>query len=73
VPVIVGLAFHFSDNARMTSALRLLVFTVLLVAGTGCANKDQQSSTASNVSTIPWNRPEKWEGSGALGAMVNQQ
>jgi len=40
-----------------------------LVAGTGlglgCASPN--TSTDEKVSTIPWNRPQSWEGAGALG------
>jgi hypothetical protein len=42
------------------------IFLLALLAGaalaTGCA-----STNENDVSTIPWNRPEKWEGMGALG------
>jgi hypothetical protein len=33
-----------------------------------CANHE---SDPDRVSTIPWNRPEKWEGQGPLGGMMN--
>ncbi len=46
--------------ARTFSALFLWVgFSLLL---TGCATRDENE-----VSTIPWNRPQSWEGGGALG------
>jgi hypothetical protein len=32
---------------------------------------DQQDDP-NRVSTIPWNRPEKWEGQGPMGGMMNQ-
>jgi len=40
--------------------LLLLLFGAVL--GAGCA-----TTTDNDVSTIPWNRPENWEGMGALG------
>jgi hypothetical protein len=44
---------------------RTIVF-VALVAGafltSGCASQKQ-----GDVSTIPWDRPQSWEGGGALG------
>ena len=51
---------------------RLLLLSVVLGAGllSGCAttsNSDEQ------VSSIPWNRPERWEGGGPLGGMMNTQ
>lgn len=39
----------------------LLLLTGAALAG-GCA-----STNENDVSSIPWNRPEKWEGMGSLG------
>jgi hypothetical protein len=42
-----------------------LIGLVLVVAGlAGCAPKTKEEP---DVSTIPWNRPQGWEGQGALG------
>jgi hypothetical protein len=40
------------------------MLVVLAIAGlcAGCATTKED-----NVSSIPWNRPQQWEGSGALG------
>jgi hypothetical protein len=57
----------------MRFALRALVLCGIIFAITGCADPQQQSSSSSQSSTIPWNRPEKWEGTGALGGFANQQ
>jgi len=35
-----------------------------------CAS--DQPEDPNRVSTIPWNRPEKWEGQGPMGGMMNQ-
>lgn len=43
----------------------LVAATVVLIPS--CADQDDDPN---HVSTIPWNRPEKWEGQGALGGMV---
>ena len=51
--------------------LRLLMF-LLLPAGallSGCASDDQPADP-NRVSTIPWNRPEKWESQGGLGGFM---
>jgi hypothetical protein len=50
---------------------RILAFAALLLtAGLGgCASQTEDD----RVSTIPWNRPESWEGQGPLGGMMNQQ
>ena len=46
--------------------LACLVLAVLSVVLASCAEHD---SDPNRVSTIPWNRPEKWEGQGPLGGM----
>jgi hypothetical protein len=47
------------------SAARTILF-MMVVAGAllagGCASQKD-----SDVSTIPWDRPQQWEGGGALG------
>ncbi len=40
---------------------------------TGCATDTGKSDDPNHVSTIPWNRPEKWEGQGPMGGMMNTQ
>ncbi|EDY20497.1 hypothetical protein CfE428DRAFT_1694 [Chthoniobacter flavus Ellin428] len=37
---------------------------------TSCADDNKQASDPNQVSTIPWNRPEKWEGQGPMGGMM---
>jgi hypothetical protein len=51
----------------------LRILGILLVAAaailvTSCASDDP--SDPNRVSTIPWNRPEKWEGQGPMGGMM---
>ncbi|MEI8062465.1 MAG: hypothetical protein WCH84_00205 [Verrucomicrobiota bacterium] len=43
----------------------LLLLLTATGLGIGCAT----SSTDEKISTIPWNRPQPWEGTGALGGM----
>ena len=43
---------------------------LLILAGAGCASTDDQQQQNPNASTIPWNRPEKWEGQGPMGGMM---
>jgi hypothetical protein len=52
---------------------RLLLLSAVLGAGllSGCATTDSNSDD--QVSSIPWNRPERWEGGGPLGGMMNTQ
>ena len=49
----------------MTRWLLLLLMVAVTGLGLGCAT----SSTDDKISTIPWNRPQSWEGTGALGGM----
>jgi len=46
----------------------LLALGSLLLLG-GCASSDQPESQQAGAN-LPWNRPEKWEGSGAMGSMM---
>jgi hypothetical protein len=50
------------------------VLGILLIAFTGvllgaCASSDQPHDP-NQVSSIPWNRPESWEGKGAMGGFA---
>lgn len=55
---------------KMTSSLLLAGAALLVVAG--CAGPERRESgyqppTRSDVSSIPWNRPESWEGQSIPG------
>lgn len=54
----------------MARLLALFLLGATLAAFTGCAS--DQPKDPDRVSTIPWNRPEKWEGQGALGGFNPQ-
>jgi hypothetical protein len=51
------------------------VFRIILIAIAmglaSCATTNDPSSEDS-VSSIPWNRPQSWEGQGPLGGMLQQ-
>ena len=52
----------------MNNALRALAAATLLLAAAGCASTDNsQQQQNPNASSIPWNRPQSWEGGGMLG------
>jgi len=56
--------------APVTRASRLLVCLALVALSfilSACASSENEDPN--RVSTIPWNRPEKWEGQGPLGSM----
>ncbi len=52
-------------------------FLLVLLAGlissallTGCETPPEKPASRPGVSTIPWNRPAKWEGPGSLGSQM---
>jgi hypothetical protein len=51
----------------MNTAIRLLAIALLLLGGGGCASSDNQAQQNPNAGSIPWNRPQTWEGQGMLG------
>jgi hypothetical protein len=52
----------------MNTATRVLAAAILILCATGCASDDQQAQQDNpNQSSIPWNRPQSWEGQGMLG------
>ncbi len=50
----------------MMKAFRTILLLAVMATGvvlvSGCATTDND-----NVSSIPWDRPQQWEGAGALG------
>ena len=50
----------------MSITLRFILLAGLCAAFCSCAD-DKPADNREQVSTIPWNRPEKWEGQGMLG------
>jgi hypothetical protein len=56
--------------------MRRLLLAALLAACaaanlTGCAGTEDPATARPGVSTIPWNRPAKWEGGGVLGGQMS--
>ena len=47
--------------------LALLTLASALLWAPGCATQNEDPD---RVSTIPWNRPQSWEGQGPLGGMA---
>jgi hypothetical protein len=54
------------------TALLLILSATILAALPGCEATTPPPSEASQrgLTTIPWNRPAKWEGGGALGSQM---
>ena len=46
----------------------LLAGALFLIGG--CATSDDKPESQQAGANLPWNRPEKWEGGGALGSMM---
>lgn len=53
----------------------MLILMATVLTGCQSATPDDAVTTpaSSAVSAIPWNKPASWEGSGALGGMMQQQ
>ena len=57
----------------MVSVKRLFVFLALAALAfslTSCASMEPEDNP-NQVSSQPWNRPQKWEGPGTLGGIMN--
>lgn len=62
------------DLARIS--IRLTLCTVVVFLG-ACAtvpvtDGTQYLANGEKVSSLPWNKPQTWEGQGALGALAGQ-
>jgi hypothetical protein len=55
---------------RFFAAILVVVSPLLL---SSCADTDSQGSQGDRVSSIPWNRPEKWESQGMIPGMPSSQ
>jgi hypothetical protein len=49
-----------------------LLIAVLSFAFVSCADTRPKPEGQDQVSSIPWNRPEKWEGQGMMGGLGTQ-
>jgi hypothetical protein len=54
--------------ARTLVLAVLAAFSLLVLPG--CQSTPENDPSRRGVSTIPWNRPAKWEGGGALGGQM---
>jgi uncharacterized protein YceK len=55
-----------------SSCFWLTLVAAIFLSGCGAGSSPKSSVTTydnQRVSTIPWNKPQKWEGSGALGTL----
>jgi hypothetical protein len=56
----------------MKSLFLTLLVSLSAFSLMSCATKEKDVTKADRekVSTVPWNKPQSWEGKGALGGMV---
>jgi outer membrane biogenesis lipoprotein LolB len=59
----------------MSRILGFILAGAAAILTTACADPPNADPNQPNAraSTIPWNRPESWEGQGQLGGMLQQQ
>jgi hypothetical protein len=50
------------------TSLLFVLLAALLAASTGCMTPQE-----GDVSSVPWNKPQSWEGTGALGGVMPQR
>ena len=55
----------------MVRFISLSLLAVGFLSLAGCASTEEEDPN--RVSTIPWNRPERWEGQGPMGGMMNPE
>jgi hypothetical protein len=57
---------------RLAALIILGVIPMLLSACQTSHEEEMPGGAATNVSSIPWNKPASWEGAGALGGFMPQ-
>ena len=56
----------------MRRILSLLTLAAIAFGLAACASKDPMTEGRPQETTIPWNRPQSWEGPGVYGSAINQ-
>lgn len=62
-------------NCGVARATKILLLGVAACTLASCATKDEPqlvSTGADRESSLPWNRQEKWEGTGQFGALADE-
>jgi hypothetical protein len=49
----------------------LILWAAIAASLAGCATTEDPAFSRPGVSSIPWNRPAKWEGGGVLGGQMS--
>ena len=55
----------------MRGLLAIILAAGWLAGMAGCASTSDPATSRPGVSSIPWNRPAKWEGGGVLGGQMS--
>jgi len=56
----------------MSRWLAIIALTILAFGLAACASNDPTADGRPKESSIPWNRPQSWEGPGVYGSAMNQ-
>ncbi len=63
-------------SSRSFRFAQLILLAIAALTVTSCATKEQpqlvSDGTHGQESALPWNRQEKWENTGKLGALADQ-
>ena len=54
----------------MKYLIKLILFLTASAVIVGCASTDNTASNDRPISSVPWNKPQRWEGGGQLGGMA---
>jgi hypothetical protein len=58
---------RFTERTK-SALIRVLLAAILASVFGGCAVEETEA-----VSNLPWNRPQRWEGQGMMGPMMQNQ
>lgn len=74
LPVPMLLPLREIPKLRRRTLARTLLIALVAGAFASCATKKEEQfvDQGGEVSTIPWNKPQKWEGQGQLGGLSDR-
>ncbi|MCS7064473.1 MAG: hypothetical protein NZM04_10645 [Methylacidiphilales bacterium] len=54
----------------MKSLIKSIILIPIISSFIGCATTEKNTENK-RVSTVPWNKPQRWEGYGQMGAVAD--